>query len=178
VDIDDDMAVLVRYDTGATMSYHLTAYAPWEGYRLMVNGSRGRLELQVVENGFVDPDQARTVKGGPGRATAALHGVNAAAEHGGVRLTLHPFWQPPTEVELPGLVREGHGGADARMTADIFAGRAATPDPLGRSATERDGALALLTGLAANASAERGAPVAVADLIDPQLLANDPQPPA
>ncbi len=33
VTIEDDMAVLVRYDTGATMTYHLTAYAPWEGYR-------------------------------------------------------------------------------------------------------------------------------------------------
>jgi predicted dehydrogenase len=170
VSIEDDMSVLVRYDTGATMTYHLTAYAPWEGYRLMVNGSRGRLELQVVENDFVDPDRARTVKGGPQRATAALHGVNAATEQGRTRLTVHPYWEPPREIELPGLVREGHGGADARMTADIFGGRSATPDPLGRSATERDGALALLTGLAANASAERGAPVDVADLIDPELL--------
>jgi predicted dehydrogenase len=49
VTIEDDMAVLVRYDTGATMTYHLTAYSPWEGYRVMVNGSAGRLELEVVE---------------------------------------------------------------------------------------------------------------------------------
>lgn len=53
VTIEDDMAVLVRYSTGATMSYHLTAYSPWEGYRLMVNGSKGRLELEVVENDHV-----------------------------------------------------------------------------------------------------------------------------
>ncbi|GAA3354759.1 hypothetical protein GCM10017744_014550 [Streptomyces antimycoticus] len=32
VTIEDDMALLVRYDTGATMTYHLTAYSPWEGY--------------------------------------------------------------------------------------------------------------------------------------------------
>ncbi|HWB35032.1 MAG TPA: Gfo/Idh/MocA family oxidoreductase, partial [Rugosimonospora sp.] len=136
VDIADDMSVLVRYDSGATMTYHLTAYAPWEGYRVMVNGSLGRLELSVVESGFVDPALARRVKGGPGareaaaqeqgaretaaRETAALHGVNAAAEAGGVRLTLHPFWRPSEAVELPGLVREGHGGGDARMTADLF----------------------------------------------------------
>jgi predicted dehydrogenase len=43
VTIHDDMAVLVRYSTGAVMTYHLNAYAPWEGYRLMANGSRGRL---------------------------------------------------------------------------------------------------------------------------------------
>jgi hypothetical protein len=35
-----------------------------------------------------------------------------------------------------------------------------------RSATARDGTLALLTGLAANHSIETGAPVRVADLLD------------
>jgi predicted dehydrogenase len=169
VSIEDDMSVVVRYDTGATMTYHLTAYAPWEGYRVMVNGSRGRLELEVVESAYVDPTRARGVKGGP-RQSAALHGVNAALEGGHTMMTLHPYWQPLLPVALPPLVREGHGGADARMTADIFGGRAAARDPLGRSATERDGALALLTGLAANASVASGAPVEVGDLIDADLL--------
>ena len=63
VTIEDDMAVLVRYSTGATMTYHLTAYAPWEGYRVMVNGSRGRLELEVVESDHVSPAAAGAVKG-------------------------------------------------------------------------------------------------------------------
>lgn len=44
VTIEDDMAVLVRYAGGATMTYHLTAYSPWEGYRVMFNGSAGRLD--------------------------------------------------------------------------------------------------------------------------------------
>ncbi len=70
VSIQDDMSVMVHYDTGASMTYHLTAYAPWEGYRLMVNGSRGRLELEVVESTYVDAEMARSVKGGP-RASAA-----------------------------------------------------------------------------------------------------------
>jgi predicted dehydrogenase len=52
VSIEDDMAVLVSYDTGATMTYHLTAYAPFEGYRVMFNGSGGRLELNVEESTF------------------------------------------------------------------------------------------------------------------------------
>jgi predicted dehydrogenase len=39
-DIEDDLAVLVRYTGGASMSYHLTAYSPWEGYRVMFNGSQ------------------------------------------------------------------------------------------------------------------------------------------
>jgi predicted dehydrogenase len=143
VTIEDDMAVLVRYDTGATMTYHLTAYAPWEGSRLTVNGSRGRLELEVVENDHVN--------------------LTSGPERGGVTLTIRPFWQPPREVELPPLRRDGHGGADERMTAVLLGGET---DPLARSATARDGALALLTGLAANKSLETAEQVRVADLLD------------
>ncbi len=103
------MAVAVRYTSGATLTYHLTAYAPWEGYRLMVNGSLGRLELEVTESSHVDPEHAATLKG------VALQGGQT--------------------------------------------------DPLGRLATQRDGALSLLTGLAANRSFETGLPVRVADLL-------------
>ncbi|MBO4207093.1 Gfo/Idh/MocA family protein [Micromonospora echinofusca] len=156
VTIEDDMSVLARYSTGATMTYHLTAYAPWEGYRVMFNGSRGRLELEVCESDFVSPTAAGALKG------AALHGDEAAAESGSATLTLRPFWEPPRQVPVDGYRREGHGGADTRMTRVLFGGE---PDPLGRAATARDGALALLTGLAANRSFETGQPVRVADLL-------------
>jgi predicted dehydrogenase len=160
VTIEDDMTAVVRYDTGATMSYHLHAYSPWEGYRLMVNGSKGRLELEVVENDHVDPVAGRGVKG------ASLHGDAAPKERGSVRLTVHPFWQPAREVSLE-HTRGGHGGADGRMTERLFdPAVAATPDPLGRGATATDGALALLTGLAANHSIRTGEVTRVADLLD------------
>jgi predicted dehydrogenase len=157
VTIEDDLAVLVRYDTGATMTYHLTAYAPWEGYRLMVNGSQGRLELEVVESDHVSPGAAGGLKG------AAMHGSEAAPEQGGVTLTLRPYWTPPQAIELQPHERGGHGGADSRMTAVLLGGRT---DPLARSATARDGAFALLTGLAANRSLQTAGPVRVADLLD------------
>jgi predicted dehydrogenase len=169
VSIEDDMSVLVRYDTGATMTYHLNAYAPWEGYRLMVNGSKGRLELEVVETRYVhrpDPSRAAAQAG----TIASLYPGHSGVEDGWTKLTVHPYWEPPYEVEIPEASQEAHGGGDARLTADLFSGRAGVTDPLGRRATEIDGALALLTGLAANASGESGQPVDVADLIDPALL--------
>ncbi|MEU8300792.1 Gfo/Idh/MocA family oxidoreductase [Micromonospora sp. NPDC048909] len=156
VTIEDDLAVLARYSSGATMTYHLTAYAPWEGYRVMVNGSRGRLELEVAESTYVSPSAAGALKG------AALHGAEAIAEAGGTTLTLRPFWAPPRRIPVDGQTREGHGGADARMTRVLFGGG---PDPLDRAADAEDGALALLTGLAANRSLETGQPVRVADLL-------------
>ncbi|MEU8078513.1 Gfo/Idh/MocA family oxidoreductase [Catellatospora citrea] len=158
-DIEDDMAVLVRYASGATMSYHLTAYSPWEGYRIAFNGSRGRLELDIVESDHVAPGVAGAVKG----HSAALHGVEAAAESGSVSLRLRRYWEPPVEVPVAAYDRQGHGGADVRMTGVLFGGDA---DPLHRSATALDGARSLLTGLAANASIASGRSVDVAQLLD------------
>jgi predicted dehydrogenase len=157
VTIEDDMAVLVRYAGGASMSYHLTAYAPWEGYRVMFNGSRGRLELEVVESDHVSPAAAAGVKGEPG--------AESAAEQGFKRLQVRPFWAPPREIAVDGLARHGHGGADVRMLADLIRPDAPA-DPLGRTANAVDGAQALLTGLAANESLVRGQAIRVQELLD------------
>jgi hypothetical protein len=51
------------------------------------------------------------------------------------------------------------------MTAVLY-GPPGEPDPLGRRATHRDGALSLVTGFAANRSLETGEPVRVAELLD------------
>ena len=74
ISIEDDMAVLVRYASGASMTYHLTAYSPWEGYRVMFNGSAGRLELEVTESRWQPP---------PGRAGPAAGAVTGGAVAGG-----------------------------------------------------------------------------------------------
>ncbi|WP_299033318.1 Gfo/Idh/MocA family protein [uncultured Pseudokineococcus sp.] len=158
VTIEDDMAVAVRYRSGATMSYHLTAYSPWEGYHVAINGSEGRLELDVVENSFVDAATAGRAKG------EALHGADEAEAAGGSRLTLRRLWERPVELELPDTSGAGHGGGDERMLADIF-GPGGVEDPLGRASTQLDGARSLLTGLAANRSFETGRPVQVDELL-------------
>jgi len=111
----------------------------------------------VVESDHVMLDHASGLKG------AAVHGVSESAENSGATLTVRPYWAPPRVVPVPARERGGHGGADARMTAVLLGGQT---DPMARSATARDGALALLTGLAANRSMQTGAPVRVADLLD------------
>ncbi|GAA2336832.1 Gfo/Idh/MocA family oxidoreductase [Dactylosporangium salmoneum] len=152
VSIEDDLAVLVSYRGGASMTYHLTAYAPWEGYRVMFNGSRGRLELEVVESDHVAPDSA-----------AAVKGFGTPTERGKVSLRVHPYWAPPREIEVSDHRRKGHGGADARMLAALL-DPDAPEDPLGRGAGAADGARALLVGLAANESIATGRPIRTDDL--------------
>lgn len=163
VTIEDDMAVLVRHTRGTTMTYHLTAYSPWEGYRVMFNGSAGRLELEVEESRW-QPPRGRITSG-----SGALHGDTAAEQAGGARLTLRPLWRPPVEVPLV-TVHEAHGGGDPRMLDALFGpvdpdqptDTGATAHP---TATERDGALALAVGLAANRCFETGRPVRVRELV-------------
>ncbi|MEU8756410.1 Gfo/Idh/MocA family protein [Streptomyces chartreusis] len=163
VTIEDDMAVLVRYAGGATMTYHLTAYSPWEGYRVMFNGSAGRLELEVEESRWQRPTTRI------GSDSGALHGDTAAEHAGGARLTLRPLWRAPLDIPLV-TAHEAHGGGDPRMLDALFgtvdgarpAGPGAVAHP---TATERDGALALAVGLAANRCFETGLPVAVAELV-------------
>ena len=144
------MSVLVRYDTGARLTYHLTAYAPWEGYRLAVTGSRGRLELDMVE---FDRTVAGRTEDNP------VRGMPAPKEDTVSRLVLRRHWSGPEEVPVE-VGTGGHGGGDTAML-DALLGRlddGIRPD-------HADGGNALLTGLAANASMASGAPVRVADLV-------------
>ena len=155
VSIEDDMAVLVSYDSGATMTYHLTAYSPAEGYRVMFNGSRGRLELNVEESTFVLPHQRVE------SARGAVHGDLAAPTAGQTSITLRPLWSAAVDHTVE-HDHAGHGGADARVLAALLDDSRTEGADV---ADARQAALALVTGLAANRSFETGLPVRTADVL-------------
>ncbi len=158
ISIEDDMSVLVRYATGATMTYHLTAYSPWEGYRVMFNGTRGRLELNVEERSYVSGTGEDPNRPGAG----AQVGVKAPPIDR-AQLMIRPLWDVPRVVEVE-EGSGGHGGGDRRLLGDLFS-PSREPDPLGRAATHLDGAYAMLVGAAANQSFATGQPVRIADLV-------------
>ena len=54
ISIEDTMGVLVKYKSGAIMTYSLNAYMPWEGYRVCFNGTEGRIEYEVREASYVN----------------------------------------------------------------------------------------------------------------------------
>ena len=158
VTIEDTMSVLVTYSRGATLTYSLTAYAPWEGYRVSVNGTQGRAELDVVERGSIHLDERGRVVLDPSVTEAA----DADRERPkGERLVVQKHWQPAQEVEIP-MGSGSHGGGDNILLADIF--RGPREDPLGRPAGYRDGVRAVAVGIAANQSIANDSIVKVADL--------------
>lgn len=156
---EDTLGLVVEYAGGALMTYSLTAHSPWEGYRVVVNGTRGRAELEVVERGSVefgedgvailDPSLTEVFEHDPVRPT-------------GERLVVQRHWE---RAEERPIVRGGggHGGGDALLLADVFA-PSAERDPLARAAGYVDGVRASSVGYAGNRSLETGAPVRIADL--------------
>jgi predicted dehydrogenase len=155
VTTEDNLAVIVDYDRGATLSYALNAHAPWEGYRVAVNGDEGRAELEVVERAAVLVDADGNVLIDPSAVP------ESSLRTGGERLTLQRHWEPATEVKIEGGAG-AHGGGDALLLADIFRGPG--DDWLERPADWLDGIRAIAVGMAGNESLDTGLPVKISDL--------------
>ncbi len=149
ISIEDTMSVLVRYQNGAQLSYSLNSYMPWEGYRISFNGSGGRIEYQVREQAYIN-------------------GGGKQSDEGAQELTsimVYPLFGEPYQVEAAKGVGS-HGGGDSVLLNDIFG--IPGEDRFHRAASHVDGALSILTGVAANKSIASGLPVNLRDLLDLQ----------
>jgi predicted dehydrogenase len=146
ISIEDTMAVTVKYKSGAVLTYSLTAYSPVEGFRVAFTGDKGRLELEVIERAYINA-------GGNQADEGALESTT---------LILRPMFQKPLAIEID-LKQGGHGGGDPELLNDLFGEPG--EDVYRRRASHVDGALSILTGLAANKSIRDGQPVRVNDLI-------------
>lgn len=146
IDIEDTLSLSVNYRSGATLTYSLHAFMPWEGYVIAFNGSRGRLEHRMEETVYISGDDSI-----PGEAIADATYIRVL-----------PHAQPAYNVEIKGG-KGGHGGADPLMLQDLFA--PSGEDRYKRAADHRAGAWSILTGVAGNRSLETGRPVRIDELI-------------
>lgn len=146
INIEDTMNVLVRYRNGAVLTYSLTAYAPWEGFRVSFNGTGGRLEVEVVESSYVNGGGDQSLEGALETRT----------------ILLRPLFQEPRRVEIDEAAVGAHGGGDLILLQDLF-GEPVSDEHM-RAASHIDGAASILTGLAANKSMATGQVVHVDDI--------------
>ena len=160
ITIEDNLAALVDYDTGATMSYSLNAHAPWEGYRVTVNGTEGRAELEVVERGavLIGDDGRVVVDPSMNPDSSPEDEVRPDSE----RLVVQRHWEGARVVPIPEGIGS-HGGGDAYLLDHVF-NRVTDDAPLGRVAGYADGVKAVSVGIAGNLSLATGEPVLIADL--------------
>lgn len=158
ITIEDNLALIVDYASGATLSYSLNAHSPWEGYRVAVNGTRGRAELEVVERGAVLAGEGLHPAIDP-----SLVGSGSAPtlRPEGERLMVQRHWEAAREVPI--TRGEGdHGGGDALLLSDVFVGPA--NDALARPADWSDGIRSIAVGIAGNRSLQTRLPVQITDL--------------
>ena len=146
ISIEDTLGVTVKYESGTILTYSLNAYMPWEGFNVSFNGSKGRIEMTSVEKSYINA-------GGNKEEEGALELK---------KIKIFPMFAPPYEIELE-EGEGGHGGGDPILLNDIFG--IPEPDPFNRAASHIDGAMSILTGIAANKSIATGLPIQIKDML-------------
>lgn len=158
ITIEDNLALVVDYQGGPILSYSLNAHSPWEGYRVAVNGTEGRAELEVVERAAVLNSTDKKTVVDP---SATPVEEDDAVRRNGERLVVQRHWEAAYEVPIING-EGGHGGGDELLLSDLFNGPG--EDPLGRPSGYLDGLRSVSVGIAGNESLESGLPVRIADL--------------
>ncbi|UFT98753.1 Gfo/Idh/MocA family oxidoreductase [Radiobacillus kanasensis] len=145
IEIEDTYTATVRYDKGALLSYSINFSLPYEGYRLAINGTKGRIETTEFHAPsrvpFPTPEQ-----------TIDYFPLFGSKE------TIHV-------VKRGG----GHGGGDPVIQEDIFLG----VDPLREYdilSGSKDGAYAVATGEAVWKSVKEKRPILVEELLTSQPI--------
>jgi len=156
ITIEDTMSVTARYRNGVLLSYSLHAYCPWEGYRIALNGTKGRIEMELVES------VGRHFR--PGEEPEDYDPEKVWQQFGHKRIRVYPMFGLPYDVEIPEPAAGGHGGADPVMLEQIFHPNPPA-DTYNRAASHLDGAASILLGISANRAMETGQPVKVDNLL-------------
>jgi len=159
IDIYDKMAVQIKYANNVQVSYSLTTYSPYEGWRITFNGMNGRLES------WLDIPWRKDEK----INQAELHAREMEQEATETNTDYEEIimmnnFENYRMIKLS-KERSGHGGGDQRLQDQIFR-NPDMPDPFRHAAGSRDGAMSVLIGIAARKSIESGKPVRLEDLTD------------
>jgi len=146
IDTYDTMSLNVEYTNGVLMSYSESSAAMYEGFKLFINGSDARLEVQSFRNGGIKSDEKpnfiRIIKTGEENITV----IDRAPESIG-----------------------GHGGADNAFRRVLFLNE--EPQFESQKAGAIDGAYSILIGAAANESIKTGKIIDIDEFIgDASLL--------
>ncbi len=137
IDIFDKMAVQIKYMNNVQVSYSLTTYSPYEGYRIAFNGTNGRIDAWIHQRQLWPMEDF-------------------------VEFQITDNFGDREFINLP-RIEGGHNGGDALLLDSIFL-NPKPADELGQSASIRDGAMSILTGIAARKSIDTGFPIRIGDI--------------
>lgn len=141
IEIEDTYVATVKYDKGAFLSYSVNFSLPYEGYRLAINGTKGRIETTEYHEPsripFEVPEQT----------------IEFYPLFGGAKETIHV-------LQTGG----GHGGGDPVLLEDLFLGVDQTrPYPI--LAGAEAGAYSIAVGEGVWRSVKENKPYKIEDLL-------------
>lgn len=140
IDIEDTYSATIKYNGGALLSYSVNFSLPYEGYRLAINGTRGRLETTEyhIPARVPFPTPVQTIDYFP------LFGSKE---------TIHV-------VHREG----GHGGGDPVLLEDLFMGESERR-PYRILSGAQDGAYSVATGEAVWRSVKEHRPIPIEEIL-------------
>lgn len=139
IDIEDTVSVSVKYKKGAVMSYSLTAHSPYEGLKICINGTNGRIEAEEFDK---------------------HSGTEGKKKIRNIRI----YNRRKELIQIDTVDAKGeHGGGDARMLEMIL--RDLPDNALGQKANSRAGAMSIAIGIAANKSMTEQRQIRVDEII-------------
>lgn len=158
IDIYDKMAVQIKYANDVQVSYSLTTYSPYEGWRIAFNGMKGRIDswqdIPWRKQEKINQEELH-----------ALEMKQADEKHDDYdEVMVMDNWGDYELIKVP-RSGGGHGGGDRRLQDKIFLNPEMS-DPYRHSAGSRDGAMSVLIGIAARKSIEEKRIVQIEELTD------------
>ena len=147
IKIEDTYSVVMRYRKGVSVAYSANFSAPWEGYILGINGSKGRIEVRH----YTAPSRCN------------FHIDEAQKIH------LYPLFGEGRTIDIKSI-KGGHGGADPYLKHEIFVEQSQESEELELAADFAAGARAVGIGEAVWRSVEGNRPVNLSELLHPDLL--------
>lgn len=137
IDIEDSMSVTVKYSKGTLLTYSLISYSPYEGWKVSINGTGGRLEASEYHSGHKTSEPSNLIFVYNRKGEAVTYDIRKADG--------------------------GHGGGDERLQRMLFKGD--LPDPLNHFAGSSDGVKSIMIGICANKSIKENKPFSIRELL-------------
>jgi len=159
IDIYDKMAVQIKYANNVFVSYSLTTYSPYEGWRIAFNGTKGRIDAWED----IPWMQSKEI------SQSELHAVEMDQNYKEKMVQYDEImmmnnFEDYQAIKVP-KISGGHGGGDRRLRDQIFVDPN-MPDPYRHAAGTRDGSMSILIGIAARNSIDTKKPIWIKDLTE------------
>ncbi len=154
-DVWDAMALNIKYAKGPLVNMTICVYAPYEGWKISITGTEGRIEAEEFRTGALSHDDDEVIRVIDKKGNITEHRI----VKGEVKVS--------NDTGIANYTLIGHNGGDQILRRMLFVGD--LPDPLSQMAGTKAAVLSVLTGAGAVKSIQEGKEIVLNDLLTEEL---------